>query len=214
MKKLIIATILSQVLNICAFAQTNDNHGKYEFFIGYSFGNSHKVIREERSGIVGYFNYFGGRGSNNNGFNASAVYNASRYFGVKADVSGTYSPYIGPQGFDRTEPPENLLYNFLGGVQIKDSTSERRFKPFAHALAGVGHSRRKLVCRIGVTEITRTEYKDYNDTGAAVVVGGGLDVRIYKMIAVRAFQLDYNPLFFKSNNENRLRFSTGIVIIR
>ena len=65
------------------------------------------------------------------------------------------------------------------------------------------------------------KYFDVNDTGLTFVLGGGLDVRIYKRIAVRVFQLDYNPVGFNRENYNwvdrendhlnGIRFSTGIV---
>ena len=29
------------------------------------------------------------------------------------------------------------IYNFLGGVQVKDNRKDARFKPFAHALVGM-----------------------------------------------------------------------------
>jgi len=214
MKKLIIASILSQVLTICVFAQTNDNYVKHEFFIGYSFGNSPYSTKWIEIGVPPRAYPFAAWGTNNNGFNASAVYNVSRYFGVKTDVSGTYSP-------DTYSNTKNLLYNFLGGVQVKDNTSEGRIKPFVHALIGVGHRKMKMrTSTSAIPETSRRIYTDVNDTGLAYVIGGGLDIRIYKRIAVRAFQFDYNPVRIENHDVHpdlglhkwtRIRFSTGIV---
>ena len=81
------------------------------------------------------------------------------------------------------------LHNILGGIQVKDNSPETRWKPFAHALIGVGRTSADL------TEFDNT-LEDFDDAGLAGVIGGGLDVRVSPRIDVRIFQVDYNPMHF------------------
>jgi len=45
-------------------------------------------------------------------------------------------------------------------------------------------------------------------------LGGGLDLRISKRIAVRLIQVDYTPTFFGSGRQDNFRISAGIVFRR
>jgi hypothetical protein len=53
-----------------------------------------------------------------------------------------------------------------------------------------------------------------------MVFGGGLDVKVHKRVDVRVFQIDYNPIWFKGNDnleldsrlQNNIRIGFGIVI--
>jgi Outer membrane protein beta-barrel domain len=119
-----------------------------------------------------------------NGFNASVVGNFSRYLGAKFDYS--YHQKSFSAGADNTTI---RLHNILGGIQVKDNSTERTWKPFAHALAGVGRTSADL------TELDNS-LEDFEDTGFAAAIGGGLDVRVSPRIDIRLFQIDYNPMRF------------------
>ena len=153
------------------------------------------------------------------GFNVSGVYNVSRYIGIKGDVSGTYSN----RGFSFNVPiPEggggsiafetkSSLYNFLGGVQVKDNSNSGRLKPFAHALAGTAYSRIKisgLGCSPG---IDCTGFEGGSETNFAGAFGGGLDVRLSRRVQIRLIQVDYNPIWFDGGVQNNIRFGFGLV---
>jgi hypothetical protein len=209
MKKFILALTLTLVSGICALAQSNDDYNKAEFFVGYTHGQAdahfspNPNIYRDRTPL--------------DGFNASAVFNLSRYFGIKGDVSGAYNksnvsfqviPVSGPSTSTILLSAKNSLYNVLGGVQIKDNASKSRLKPFAHALVGAGFRKNStdigcvttIICPGGTTE-----------TGLAMAFGGGLDIRLNRRIDIRAFQIDYNPIKFGGGFDDNFRFSIGVV---
>jgi hypothetical protein len=133
MKKLLMLVVVVLAATMCSFAQSGYN--KSEVFVGFS--------HEEVDGSTFIFpetsNSIRNTGAQKfNGFNAAAVYNFSRYIGVKADVSGVYH---GGDFNYRLDPAtaitgtvHNSLYNVLGGVQFKDNASTSLLKPFAHVL--------------------------------------------------------------------------------
>ena len=201
MFKFISLFCLTLALSICVVAQNSGDYNKNEFFVGYS---NQQVDR--------------GSYDTHHGFEGSYVRNVSRYFGIKGDFSAAYKN----QSFDipalvvsgttfpggRAES-KNSVYNFLGGVQIKDNSSSARFKPFAHALVGVAVNRIK-----STTSITGTPTRRFttNETGFAAAVGGGLDIKINDKFDFRAIQVDYNPVRNFGQFSNNVRFGIGIVI--
>lgn len=214
MKRFILSLALMVTASTFAFAQTDYNKG--EFFVGYSHGQVDSGV-DSGDSVKSFFRDRIGF----NGFETSGVYNVSRYIGIKGDVSGTYKSTVftfpvttGASTQTVTVDTKNSLYNFLGGVQIKDNANEGRFKPFAHALVGAGHGRTRvnsLTCTT-TANINCTDIGSVNDTGLAGAFGGGLDVRINDRVDFRAFQVDYNPIKFENTTDHNVRFSIGIVI--
>jgi hypothetical protein len=184
-----------------------------EFFAGYSIGSASvnflitlppPPIFQQRT--------------THQGFNASSVVNLSRYFGIKGDVSGTYKSgrFVFknvPTGFlskpttTYTTDGKSAIYNFLGGVQVKDNSKNGRVKPFAHAMIGAAHRSDQTPGQICIFICP----SNTNETGFAAAFGGGVDVRLKGRIAVRLFQVDYNPVKFSEGTDNNFRFSTGLV---
>jgi len=199
-----------------AIAQYTDEHNQGEFFIGYSNG-------QVDTGFGGFTSVNTGIGDRStfHGFNASGVYNFSRYVGLKFDGSGTYNNArfsfpVTTGGTTQTVSfdTKNSLYNLLAGVQIKENSVKKKFKPFIHGLVGVGHA------RINVSNLTCTstpmincaQIVDTSENGFSTVVGGGLDIRINDKFDFRAFQVDYNPIIFDESTAHNFRFGIGIVI--
>lgn len=215
MKKIIISAVLTLVGAASIFAQTADYH-KTEVFAGYS--NNQVDI-----GIDPFING-NSRGPQNfdrrvafNGFNAAAAYNVSRFVGIKADVSGAYrnkrfelATNSTTFGFDT----KSSLYNFLGGVQIKDNSMEAKVKPFAHALAGAAYGRTRIInvnCSSGGFCANLSSASD-SKTGFAGAIGGGVDVKISNKIDIRAISVDYNPVRLDGATSHNVRIGVGIVI--
>lgn len=214
MKKLIFAFIVMIVPCTSTFGQTNGDYKKREFFAGFSNG---QIDNGYDSGSS--FGSFLRDRSSFSGFNVSGVYNVNRYIGIKGDVSGTFnkSRFLLPVTTG-TNPPQRVvfdirssLYNFLGGIQIKDNASKARFKPFAHALVGVGYQKTKVKSIECPAGIICGGSADSGRTGLAAAFGGGLDTRINEKLDFRAFQVDYNPIKFSGNTNHNARFGTGIV---
>jgi hypothetical protein len=217
-KRLFTALSIAAVSVVAAAAQTQavDDFKKAEFFIGYSNGQVDTGLDSGSS--VGDF--FRDR-ANFNGFNASGVYNVSRYFGIKGDVSGTYNntrfseTFVDPTTsttFTASFNTSNSLYNAVGGVQLKDNSREGRMKPFAHAMVGLGHVRTKVkdvVCS-PVLDCPVIQ-ESFSDNGLSGIIGGGLDFKLNNSIQIRAIQVDYNPLRIGGETSHNLRIGAGIV---
>ncbi len=75
------------------------------------------------------------------------------------------------------------------------SVSVGKVRPFAEALFGVGH--------VGTNGFG-------SDTSFATGIGGGIDYRIFRPIALR-FEGDYLQTRFFGTTQNNVRLSTGIV---
>ena len=206
MNKLFAALCLTVWSIVCVSAQTPGEYNKNEFFVGYS---NQQVD-------------FGDR-VNFNGFEASYTRNVSRYFGIKGDVSGAYrnrdfniSELPGTTGaFTFRAESKSSIYNFLGGVQVKDNASTARLKPFAHALVGVAVNRQKnrLSCTSGncPSFIVNSSTNAFTESGLAGAFGGGLDIKINNRIDLRAIQADYNPTRIDGRTANSFRFGIGLV---
>lgn len=204
------------VISTIALSAQSDETKRAEFFAGYSFGGAEVDFSQ---GNLATRPYRGRTG--HDGFNGSVVVNVSRYIGIKGDVSGTYESgrfsFQVPSGI-QSNPTTTFsfnakasLYNFLGGLQIKDNASKRRLAPFAHALVGAGH-RRNTIQGGGFACITIIRCPgSTKETGFAGAFGGGLDVRLGKRVALRVFQIDYNPIKFNAGTNHNFRFSTGLV---
>lgn len=213
MKKIIMVFCLMIATSILAVAQSD--YKKAEFSVGYS-NNQVDTGVDSGNSVQSFFN----DRNTFNGFDASAVYNAHRYVGIKGNVSGAYrnrsvnSPItVGNTTGNVRFDSNRSLYNFLGGVQIKDNSSDSRVKPFAHALIGAGHARYKVknaVCTGGITTCPSFIASD-NETGFAGAFGGGLDIKVSDRVDIRAIQVDYNPIKFDSGTSNNVRFGVGIV---
>lgn len=219
MKNVILAISFTIISAAAVFGQATavDDIKKVEVFVGYSNGQVDTGLDSGSSAV----DFFRDRESFN-GFNVSGVYNLNRYFGVKADVSGTYNSRrqtftadAGGTPFTASFKDDSSLYNFLGGVQVKDNSKSGRFKPFAHALVGAGHARTKIsdftcsptvICAAVVVPDEK-----FSDTGFAGAFGGGLDIRLNDKIQIRAFQADYNPVRISGNTSHNARFGAGIV---
>ena len=135
-----------------------------------------------------------------NGFDGSAVYNFSRYFGIKTDVTGSYkSDRIVDTGggVTTTVTTHEHLYNFLGGVQIKNNGVDARVKPFAHALAGAARYSATIDQVVQPFTAFNAGLRD-NFTSFAMKLGGGLDLRAGRRIDIRVVEVDYNPIFSRN----------------
>lgn len=137
------------------------------------------------------------------GFDTSITYNFTRYFGIKANVTGHYKSdkfvdsdpnEIPGLIFIDTINTDESIYNFLVGVQVKDNRKASRFKPFAHLLFGAALQTVTFVQTNPTLPADNFTNKD-RVTSFAMKVGGGLDVRVHRNIDIRLIEVDYNPIF-------------------
>lgn len=209
MHRVLMAFAMLVLCASAAFAQ--DDYNKFEFFGGFSHNRidtgitdsdpDFSDIIEEREGF--------------NGFNTSITGNVNRHLGFKFDFSGHFkkSSYsVGTSAVD----VDSTLFNALGGVQVKDNSKETRFKPFAHALAGIARARSEVtvppqVCVAIFPSPCPSSFTE-SETGFAAALGGGLDIRAGRRVDIRAFQFDYNPTRLFDSTQHNFRIGFGIVI--
>jgi opacity protein-like surface antigen len=129
-----------------------------------------------------------------NGFDASVAFNFTKYLGVKGNFSGHFKS----DRFVDTSPPttnvtKERLYNFLGGVQIKDNAATTRVKPYAHALFGLARY------TVNAATTSPVAFLNFNTSDSnrsfAMKLGGGIDVRVSKNVDLRLIEINYNPIF-------------------
>lgn len=214
MSKLLLLAFLIVSCAPMAFAQSTDDYHKVEVFGGYSHNRVDTGIDDSEPELSDFINEREGF----HGFDTSASFNVTRYVGLKADFSGHFKKKNVPVGniagaqFDI----DSSVYNFLGGVQLKDNSKETTFKPFAHALVGLAHVRNEVDFsnNFCVAIFPSPCINDFTstDTGWSGAFGGGLDIRAGKRIDIRAIQLDYNPNWTFDSRQDNFRVGVGIVI--
>jgi hypothetical protein len=205
MSKVFLLAVLIAGCAPMAFAQSSDDYNKLEFYGGYS----HNRVDSGRGGsIISDREGF-------NGFNTAVTGNITRYVGLKFDLAGHFKQRSIPlgNGGGSIDISSNL-FNFLGGVQVKDNSKEGTFKPFGQALVGVARARNQVnyngsVC-IAVFP-SPCNFTD-TDTGLAGAIGGGLDIKLNDRFDIRAIQVDYNPTRLFDGTQHNFRLGAGIVI--
>jgi|GEM_PF-302017 len=202
----------------------NDDYNKVEFFAGYSMDLTKTATKSTSfTDPTGHVETFGDLcstatgamiGTNlqhlfcdrrlMQGFDTSLTYNVSRYIGIKGNVTGhwksdAFVDNFTPPGLTQTITTDEKMYNFFGGIQIKDNSREKRIKPFAHVLAGVA---RYTNHETQTYDLFPDFNFDANDrfTSFAMKLGGGIDVRAGKRVDIRVIGVDYNPIFSKDRN--------------
>lgn len=214
MRKLMLLTALILACASVSFAQSDD-YNKVEFTVGYSHARVDTGVDDTDFDDDDDFGDFFRDRRGYNGFDTSITGNLTRYFGLKANFSGHYkSDSFTDTGI--TVNSRERLYNFLGGVQVKDNSKETRFKPFAHALAGGAHQSVRL------TSSSIADDFDIDDTSFALKFGGGIDVRVHPRVDLRLIELNYNPVFlgdqtvlgetFRGETQHNFTIGFGIAI--
>lgn len=153
---------------------------------------------------------------NLNGAGGSFTYNFNQYFGIKAELFGygaSTSTFVIPAGSailpkGGTFAVSGNMFTYLFGPQFKYRA--KKAQPFVHALFGGAYSNTyaNLYSAAGIAGI------DPGRNAFAMAVGGGLDIPITKMIALRPVQVDYLMTRFgtsyNTTNQNNFRYAGGI----
>ncbi len=206
-KTILIGTI---IIACASMAAAQSDYKKFEFFGGYSHNRVDTGIGDDDPDLDDVFDEREGF----HGFEVSATGNLTRYFGIKGDFSGHFKsrtfPFPAVPG--ASVDLDSRLFNFLGGVQIKDNSTEGTFKPFAHALVGVAHARNSIdINNLVCTGACPVDDTTLNETGFAAAFGGGIDIRASDRISIRAIQIDYNPTRLFDSTQHNFRIGVGIV---
>lgn len=227
MRKLFLTAALVTCFATIASAQSADGYHRFEVFTGYSY------FLLERPEPIGD----GTRLEGFHGFNVAATLNVKRYLGLKFDFSrhsrryelcapGEPDPsdstpdcfaFIRPAGAVLTTNDPHLrtsIYNFMGGVQLKDNGKGAKVvKPFAHLAVG------STLTRDSVQNFSLDPaagqlllgFETSSDWGPAGAVGGGLDIKMTERVDLRAIQLDYHKAAIFNSSTDNLRLGVGLV---
>jgi opacity protein-like surface antigen len=168
-------------------------------FVGYSYFSAdatNTVSSLNRQGL--------------NGWEASFEGKVFPFVGIVGDFGGNYGSQnlpiaVGTCAIGVVCPPltaSTHVETFLFGPRV--SASIGKFRPFGEVLFGAGH------IRINETSPLPDNFITPTDTSFATAIGGGLDYKVIRLIAVR-FQGDYVQTRFFGATQNNLRISTGMV---
>lgn len=139
-----------------------------------------------------YLHLGNGADINANGWNASLTGNFNSWFGVAADFNGAYKTISGVDA---------KVYSYAGGPVV-NLNSGGKVNPFVHALFGGAHASASLS---GVGSDSAN--------GFTMMLGGGADVKLNQLLAVRLIQADWVYYRFSGDSESHnVRISTGIVL--
>lgn len=202
MRKLTLFVIVLLIANLSASAQTS--YPSVEVSGGYAYLNA-KVI--DRDSLHGWGAGIAGNLSANWGF----VAEFSGHYGNSSIPSGTFAfpplPPIPIPGFNLS----TSKYLFLFGPRF--SVRGNTVTGFAHVLLGGVKTNVKTSFRDVSFTGTPLELPGFNDseTGFAMAIGGGVDVKISKNFAVRILQVDYVPERLGGQWQHNVRAQVGIV---
>ncbi|MCI0486285.1 MAG: porin family protein [Blastocatellia bacterium] len=132
--------------------------------------------------VFGGYSYFrGDLDANFHGWNASVAGNLNKSFGVVGDFSGHYIDNFN-------------LHLFQVGPKFTYRESER-VHPYFQALFGGA----------------RLSSSGFSDTAFALTVGGGVDVKVHKNVAIRVIDAGYVLLRNEGQSAHNGRISAGLV---
>jgi opacity protein-like surface antigen len=193
MRKLFFLVLFALACAPISFAQNAERRGP-EVFVGYSNLQSEGITVTDSDDPFDNDSFIEDR-TGLNGINASITGYITPRFGL----TGEFSFY--QKGDDvrsgNIESEINVRrFNFMGGPTVK-FRNESRAEPFVHALFGAANTRFEAEERTTIGSTTTTDRFEADSTDFTMALGGGLDVRVNNRIAIRAIQIDYNPVFFR-----------------
>jgi outer membrane immunogenic protein len=126
--------------------------------------------------------------------------NFSHSLGIVGEIAGQHASNISSTGADLT------LTSYLAGPRYTWGRAHH-FVPFAQALLGGAHASGSLAP--GSSGLAGSA------NAFALTAGGGLDVRLTRRIALRAFEADYYLTRFDNgvnDHQNNLRIAAGVIL--
>jgi len=142
-----------------------------------------------------------GSGQSYNGWDGAATFNFNKHLGLTGDFGGGYATIGGVSSH---------IYTYTGGP-VLSLDAGGKINPFVHALFGGAHA--------SASESSVS----ISENGFTTMLGGGVDVKVNRAIAVRLIQVDWLYYHLGSTTvagvtlpsvgqSNNVRIATGIVI--
>ena len=135
-----------------------------------------------------------------NGGNGWVAFNFRRSLGIVGEIAVQHASNISGTGTDLT------LTSYLAGPRYI-WTHAHRFRPFAQFLLGGAHASGTLAP--GKSGLPGSP------NAFALIGGGGLDIKLTRHIALRAFEADYYLTRFDNgvnNHQNNPRLGAGVIV--
>jgi opacity protein-like surface antigen len=205
MNKMFLLALSLLVIGPVIYAQSDR---RAEIFIGYSNLQGEGIVDADDPSEVFDDDFFDRR-LGLHGLNASIAGFFNPAFGIKGDFSFH-------RNVDRatiiggSNSLENKVFYLMAGPTFKLRNASR-VEPFVHALAGGAHTRFDVETVRTVAGGTLRSSFDTSSTDFAAGIGGGLDIRLGERFSLRAFQVDYMPVFLRDRSVDVLGSSGAIV---
>ena len=154
------------------------------------------ILAQDEAPITEIFGGYSHNIGHAQGWNASVAVNPKRWFGVVADFSVLTQKDI-EQGLEGQVRANTILF----GPQFS-YRGNRRVTPFVRMLFGA----------TGIIARATAPDQSVSDTRFSHSAGGGLDIRISRVLSIRAIQADYIHTSFFDEGQLNGRLSFGIVL--
>ena len=208
MKKILCLLTLGTLFGLSMYAQEAP---VADLFFGYSF------LRYNSAQTIPAFTANGGI--------STMAFNFNNHIAMEAELGGYHNGNVNNYHFDTT------TFSYLFGPRISYGRS-KTFDPYFHILFGGQHASTSILASSLIVVNPHTTEKlssdgRYKGSGNtfAMAVGGGLDIRLSKMITFRPAQIDYYLTRFEvpdvtvppgttapsARNQNNFRYATGIM---
>lgn len=192
MKKFFIAAVLLLLVSSAAVAQ---DFPKFEVFGGYQFlkvnglDEGVQAMSEDfpSNAVISTPSWL------KRGFNASATWNINENFGIEASFLRNSDQILKATVASTNSDYQAKLTNstFLVGPRFA-FRKHSVVTPFAHVLLGVNNARVNPSLDVNGVEVDLGENgAEVSNKGFAFAAGGGIDLTLNKLLAVRMVQADY-----------------------
>lgn len=178
-------------------AGAQDNYPRAELFGGFSFGS---VEVDDPVGNVP-------ESEQALGFQAAAMLNITEAFGLVAEVGGLWGdlPFTVFSGGSRG----GTFRRFQAFAGPRFTKRTNRISVFVHALPGFAQQRDTIMSS---SFFSPPSTRSSTSNGFAVALGGGVDVKAGRHLAIRAVQVDSLPIRIGGDRTNGVRVGVGIVL--
>jgi hypothetical protein len=207
MKQFLSLLMVGALFGLSVFAQEGP---KADLFLGYSF------LRYNSAQTIPAFTANGGAGT--------FAWNFSDHIGLEAELGGYHNGNVNDYHFDTTS------FSYLFGPRISWGR-HKTFDPYIHTLFGGQHASTSIAADsiLVVNPLATDKLKDgrYQTATNAfgMAIGGGIDIKLSKLITLRPAQIDYYLTRFEvpdvtfppgttapsARNQNNFRYAAGIV---
>jgi opacity protein-like surface antigen len=205
MKKLFLLALSLLVSGAAVYAQSDR---RAEIFIGYSNLQGEGIVDADDPSEVFDDDFFDRR-LGLHGLNASIAGFFNPAFGIKGDFS-FHRNRDSASIIGGSNSLESRVFYFMAGPTFKLRNASR-VEPFVHALVGGAHTRFDVEMIRNVAGGTLRSGFGTSSTDLAAGIGGGLDIRLGERFSLRAFQVDYTPVFLRDRSVDVLGSSGAIV---